>query len=257
MNIRRDHEDAKKATKNISWSRAAPLLALAALAFTGCSREASPPQRQTPAIAAAPPAPARPAAEALALPRKPGSVRFAAIGDSGRGDPPQYEVSAQMQVFRKVFSYEFVVMLGDNVYDGGTPEYYRDRFELPYKPLLDAGVKFYATLGNHDDPNQPFYAPFNMGGERYYTFKPPSLVARLAGTGDDVRFFMIDTERLDRLAARMDRSRDGTLGIRVEDPDLPSTDLHLGALRAPGARLPRGARAAVPEARRQGGVLRT
>jgi len=179
-------------------SGVAAFLALAALSAAGCSREGSPAQRQPPAIAAAPPAPARPPAEVLALPGKPGSVRFAAIGDSGRGHPPQYEISAQMQAFRKAFSYDFVVMLGDNVYDGGTPEYYRDRFELPYKPLLDAGVKFYATLGNHDYPNQPFYAPFNMGGQRYYTFKPPSLVARLAGTGDDVRFFMIDTERLDR-----------------------------------------------------------
>jgi hypothetical protein len=174
------------------------LLLLLAAALAGCSREGSPAQHQTPAIAAAPPAPARAPVDVLTLPRKPGSVRFAAIGDSGRGHPPQYEISAQMLAFHKVFSFDFVVMLGDNVYDGGTPEYYRDRFELPYKPLLDAGVKFYATLGNHDYPNQPFYPPFNMGGERYYTFKPPSLVARLAGTGDDVRFFMIDTERLDR-----------------------------------------------------------
>ena len=26
-------------------------------------------------------------------------------------------------------------------------------------------------LGNHDNPSQRFYAPFNMGGERYYTFR--------------------------------------------------------------------------------------
>jgi predicted phosphodiesterase len=182
------------------YSRAARLAvaAVVAVTATACRRDAPPAEQPPPSITAAPPSPARPAADVLALPRKPGSVRFAAIGDSGRGDPPQYEVSAQMQAFRKVFSYDFVVMLGDNVYDGGTPEYYRDRFELPYKPLLDAGVKFYATIGNHDFPNQPFYPPFNMGGQRYYTFKPPSLLARIAGTGDDVRFFMIDTERLDR-----------------------------------------------------------
>jgi hypothetical protein len=182
------------------YSRAARLAvaAVVAVTATACRRDAPPAEQPPPSITAAPPSPARPAADVLALPRKPGSVRFAAIGDSGRGDPPQYEVSAQMQAFRKVFSYDFVVMLGDNVYDGGTPEDYRDRFELPYKPLLDAGVKFYATIGNHDFPNQPFYPPFNMGGQRYYTFKPPSLLARIAGTGDDVRFFMIDTERLDR-----------------------------------------------------------
>jgi hypothetical protein len=134
--------------------------------------------------------------DVLRLPKKPGSVRFAAIGDAGRGDQAQYEVSAQMQAYRKVFPFDFVLMLGDNVYDGGTPEDYRLKFELPYKPFLDADVPFFATIGNHDDPDQPAYAPFHMGGERYYTFKPPSVAARLTGT--DVRFFMIDTERLDR-----------------------------------------------------------
>src|SRR5687767_1561520 len=93
--------------------------------------------------------------EALALPNRPGSIKFAAIGDAGRGDRPQYEVSAQMQAFRNIFQYDFVVMLGDNVYDGGTPEDYRQKFELPYKPLLDADVDFYATIGNHDSVNQP------------------------------------------------------------------------------------------------------
>ena len=182
------------------YSRAARLAvaAVVAVSASACRREAPPAEQPPPSIAAAAPVPNRPPSELLALPRKPGSVRFAAIGDSGRGDQPQYEVSAQMQAYRKVFDYDFVIMLGDNVYDGGTPEFYRQRFELPYKPLLDDGVKFYATIGNHDDPNQPFYPPFNMGGERYYTFKPPSLLTRAIGTGDDVRFFMIDTERLDR-----------------------------------------------------------
>jgi len=43
-----------------------------------------------------------------------------------------------------------------------------------YKPLLDAGVKFYASLGNHDDPEiERLYKGFNMGGERYYTLHAP------------------------------------------------------------------------------------
>jgi hypothetical protein len=149
--------------------------------------------------------PAPGAREALALPNQPGSIKFAAIGDSGRGHKPQYEISAQMQAFREVFDYDFVVMLGDNVYDAGTPKDYRDKFELPYKPLIDAGVEFYATIGNHDAVNQPNYKPFNMNGHRYYTFKADaSLLARLTET--DVQFFMIDTETLDRAQiAWMDR----------------------------------------------------
>jgi hypothetical protein len=141
--------------------------------------------------------PAPPPEEALALPNRPGSIKFAAIGDAGRGDRAQYEVSAQMQAFRKIFDYDFVVMLGDNVYDGGTPDDYRRKFELPYKPLLEDDVEFYATIGNHDHVNQPMYEPFNMKGRRYYTFKADrSLLAKLTDT--DVEFFMIDTETIDR-----------------------------------------------------------
>lgn len=101
-----------------------------------------------------------------------------------------------MLAFREVFNYGFVVMLGDNVYDGGTPEDYRLKFELPYKVLLNDGVEFYAAIGNHDDPNQPSYAPFHMGGQRYYTFEPDR--PPLAGlTRTSVQFFMLDTEMLD------------------------------------------------------------
>jgi hypothetical protein len=141
--------------------------------------------------------PAPPVDESLALPNRPDSIKFAAIGDAGRGDRAQHEVAAQMDAFREVFDYDFVVMLGDNVYDGGTPEDYRNKFERPYKVLLDDDVEFYAAIGNHDAANQPSYAPFNMGGRRYYTFRADrSMLARLTDT--DAQFFMIDTEVLDR-----------------------------------------------------------
>jgi hypothetical protein len=141
--------------------------------------------------------PAGPPEQVLALPKRPGSIRFAAIGDAGRGDTFQHEVAATMLAFRKAFEFSFVIMLGDNVYDGGTPEDYRLKFELPYKPFLEDEVEFYAVIGNHDDANQPWYPPFHMGGERYYTFEPDApLLAEVMRTR--VRFFMIDTEDLDR-----------------------------------------------------------
>ena len=62
-------------------------------------------------------------------------------------------------------------MLGDNIYGGKSQQDFERKFELPYKPLLDAGVKFYASIGNHDNPNERLYKPFNMGGARYYSFK--------------------------------------------------------------------------------------
>lgn len=112
-----------------------------------------------------------PAAAGLQLPLKPKSVRFAVIGDNGTGGKEQYDVAEQMRKYREIFPYDFVLMLGDNIYGGNSPSDMKKKFEDPYKPLLDAGVKFYASLGNHDDSNERFYKPFNMGGQRYYSFK--------------------------------------------------------------------------------------
>jgi 3',5'-cyclic AMP phosphodiesterase CpdA len=79
-------------------------------------------------------------------------------------------------------------MNGDNLYGGNSAKDYDKKFELPYKLLLDGGVKFYASLGNHDDPSERFYKPFNMNGERYYTFKPAN---------SSVRFFALDSNYMD------------------------------------------------------------
>ena len=132
----------------------------------------------------------------LTLPRKDGSVRFAVMGDTGRGSREQYEVAQQMVAFHKEFPFDFVIMLGDNIYGSDTPTEMANKFEIPYKPLLDAGVVFHASLGNHDNPNQRFYKLFNMGGERYYTFRASKGgISKLTEGG--VRFFALDTDYLD------------------------------------------------------------
>jgi Calcineurin-like phosphoesterase len=127
-------------------------------------------------------------AQELRLPAKPGSLRFAAIGDTGTGSREQYEIGQQMAAFRARFPFDFVIMLGDNIYGADTPADFRSKFELPYKPLLDGGVKFYASLGNHDNPTQRFYKLFNMDGQRFYTFKPKA----------GVRFFALDSNYVDK-----------------------------------------------------------
>jgi predicted phosphodiesterase len=133
---------------------------------------------------------------ALALPLRDGSIRFAVIGDAGRGDRMQYDVAAQMAAWRAKFPFDFVLMLGDNIYGTHTPEDYAQRFERPYGPLLEAGVQFYAAIGNHDDPAQIYYRKFNMEGQRYYTFrKSERRLAGLAGAG--ARFLALDSRSLD------------------------------------------------------------
>jgi hypothetical protein len=119
----------------------------------------------------------------LRLPNQPDSLKFIVLGDTGTGDRPQYELAAQAVRYHAVFPFTFGILLGDNLYGGERPKDYEKKFERPYKPLLDAGVKFYASLGNHDDAGQRSYKHFNMNGERYYTFKPK----------DGVRFFALDS----------------------------------------------------------------
>lgn len=125
-------------------------------------------------------------AQELAFPLKQDSVRFAVIGDSGAGNQKQYELAALMAQVRKTFPFDFVIMLGDNIYGSNKPSNFEKKFERPYKTLLDDGVSFYATLGNHDNPNERFYKLFNMKEQRYYSFSK-----------GNVRFFVLDSNYMD------------------------------------------------------------
>ncbi len=126
------------------------------------------------------------AAPELKLPLRPGSVRFAVIGDSGTGAEPQYQIGRQMAAGYQKFPFTFVIMLGDNIYGGKGGDSFKRKFESPYGDLLSKGVKFYASLGNHDLSDEIFYKPFNMGGKRYYSFRV-----------ENVEFFALDSNYMD------------------------------------------------------------
>jgi predicted phosphodiesterase len=126
------------------------------------------------------------AAQDMRLPAMPSSVKFLVLGDAGTGERQQREVAAQIVRYYAEFPFTFAIMLGDNIYGKERPQDFAKKFEQPYKPLLDAGVKFHAALGNHDDPNQRYYKPFHLDGKRYRTFKE-----------GNVRFFILDSNYLD------------------------------------------------------------
>jgi hypothetical protein len=127
------------------------------------------------------------ATQELRLPNKPGSLKFAVIGDTGQPGSGQTGVARQMQAWRARFPFEFALMVGDNLYGSEGPRDYEKKFSIPYKALLDGGVKFYAALGNHDDAGQINYKAFNMGGQKYYSFRPKL----------GVRFFALDSNYVD------------------------------------------------------------
>ena len=73
---------------------------------------------------------------AVALPNKPGSFKFAVLGDFGTGDKTQYQLAEQMAALHQRFKYEIVVLVGDNLHGPERPQDSRQEFELPYKPPL-------------------------------------------------------------------------------------------------------------------------
>jgi predicted phosphodiesterase len=122
----------------------------------------------------------------ITLPLHEGSVKFIAFGDTGRGNKQQNELGQLMFKYHQSVPYDFVIMVGDNIYGTDKAEDMKKKFEDPYKPLLNAEVKFYAALGNHDDSNQRFYEFFNMKGEEYYRF-----------TKGDVSFYALNSNYMD------------------------------------------------------------
>jgi hypothetical protein len=156
------------------------LLALTAAIGVGLS--GSPlPQTPAPAPSGAIPQPASPPA-AVAAP-----LRFAVIGDMGNGSRRQLETGRRLWTEHQRVPYEFVITVGDNMYGSQDVSDYERKFVIPYKPLIDAGIRFYASLGNHDERAQVSYPLFNMNGQPYYTF-----------TRGDAQFFALDSTKMTR-----------------------------------------------------------
>ena len=123
----------------------------------------------------------------ITLPNQEGTVKVLVFGDTGRGSRDQYDLGRVMFNYHHAFAYDTVLMTGDNIYGTDKAEDMKKKFEDVYKPLVDKGVKFYASLGNHDASNQRFYSLFNMNGNEYYHFKK-----------GDVSFYALNSNYLDK-----------------------------------------------------------
>lgn len=166
------------------FKRYAYVIATLVLSVIACGSAATTPADPAPAQAASPAAPAIP----LTLPNKADSLKFAVLGDFGTGSKEQYQLAQQMKRVHDQFRFDLVILVGDNLYGSERPQDFQKKFEIPYKPLLDAGVKFQASLGNHDAREQRYYKLFNMDGKLYYTFR---------GSKQSVRFFALESTYMD------------------------------------------------------------
>lgn len=79
------------------------------------------------------------------------AVKFIAMGDTGKGNADQRRVAIAIRDLCAAKGCDFVLMLGDNIYDTGvtstTDPAWQTKFEQPYN---DIDLPFYVALGNHD-----------------------------------------------------------------------------------------------------------
>ena len=159
-------EKKKEEKALVSSTAPAPALPQAAKVLPPTTNPVASATNTAVAVAATQPLPALPSP--LTLPNAADSLKLAVIGDFGSGNEGQLEVGRMMNTYRQVFQYNDVMTVGDNVYGANNAADMKAKVEDPYKTLFDQGVKFHATLGNHDSTNERMYELFNMKGEEYY-----------------------------------------------------------------------------------------
>ena len=143
----------------------------------------------------------------------PAILRFGVIGDSGSGRPGQHRVAVQMNRLHRVRSkdpWRFVLTMGDNIYEKGEPRYFESRFIDVYRELLDDGVLFHSTLGNHDVRYQEGAAQLQeeafgyIEGQDEYEF---SAGPKLSDGKELVRFICLNsTSWVEAIQKREDRA---------------------------------------------------
>ncbi len=107
-------------------------------------------------------------------PQDRGKARFIVVGDTGSGNANQRAVAERMTEYKP----DFVLHVGDVVYDDGEERLYPQRFFTPFKDII-ANAPLYPVVGNHDvksEKGAPYVRAFEVpseasGTERYYSFR--------------------------------------------------------------------------------------
>ena len=117
--------------------------------------------------------------------------RFLVIGDWGTGNATQYALGRRMCERRKRRPFDLVITTGDNIYPAGEPEDFPPNFYRPFACLLENGVRFRSTLGNHDVLTDGGRPELN---EPRFGMKARNYVVRRSG----VRFVLANSNRINR-----------------------------------------------------------
>ncbi|HEY2934168.1 MAG TPA: metallophosphoesterase [Acidobacteriota bacterium] len=137
-------------------------------------------------------------------------IRVLAFGDYGTGSDNQKRVAAAMLQYHKKHRFDFAITLGDNFYSEGMASpndpRWKTWWEELYKPL---GVRFYASLGNHDWGLADSPAAEILYSSRSSSWQMPAPYYTF--TAGPAQFFALDTNeisaaQLNWLSAELDKS---------------------------------------------------
>ena len=151
------------------------------------------------------------ATRVFALKAEDKSVRVLAFGDFGTGTENQKQVAAAMLGFHKKSAFDFAITLGDNFYSVGmespTDPRWKTWWDDLYNPL---GIKFYATMGNHDWGSADSPAAELLYARQSQSWQMPSPYYTF--TAGPVQFFALDSNEISEaqlmwLKEELDKSR--------------------------------------------------
>jgi hypothetical protein len=138
-------------------------------------------------------------------------LRLVAFGDFGQGTDAQKRVAVAMLKEHRARPFDFGITTGDNFYPRGmespSDPRWKTWWEEMYTPL---GIRFYATLGNHDWVNFDSPAAEILYAARSESWRLPA--PYYTYTAGPVQFFAVDTDEISEAQAlwlrdALDKSR--------------------------------------------------
>lgn len=119
-------------------------------------------------------------------------VRVVAFGDFGTGSDAQKQVAQVIAAEHRARPFDFGITLGDNFYPVGMMSPADPRWQTQWEALYGLlGIKFYATLGNHDWAHADSPAAELLYAARSETWRMPAPYYTF--TAGPVQFFALDT----------------------------------------------------------------
>jgi tartrate-resistant acid phosphatase type 5 len=123
------------------------------------------------------------------------AIRVLAFGDFGTGSASQKKTAAAMLEFHRKTPFDFGITLGDNFYNVGMLSPADPRWKTWWEDMYSGlGVKFYASLGNHDWGHADSPAAEILYSEKSSTWKMPA--PYYTYTAGSVQFFALDTNEM-------------------------------------------------------------